>query len=744
MKRTATLLLCGAAVLAAAPARAQDLGDLEGLLNESVVSTASKSAERASSAPAQIINITSDELRVFGMRTVGEALSFLGVGVYVAHTAETIQYPGVTSETGARGLMFRDGGSRILVLIDGHTTNSQIDGRSWLDDTLGMPMEMIDHIEIMLGPGSVMYGSNAFFGVVNVISKRARDLPGISGSASVSLQPPQGDDRNLTTVGHGDSLGATYRFSLGLAREFKLFGRPAEVTAQAQWQFGNSGSYRVGPQYGSYELGVFSSGGGAWRGTVSNSLNAPALVAALRVGDWRLALQASTLTRSAPLIGTLGASGNNDSITHVGLDLRNSTNLGSHVTLSSRLYADATEQKQNQQIPICGPEFPTGCTIWERRVSQWLGLEEQAVADWKLDGRLTTTLGFDVRVRRSQALLESMRDPLTLAAAQTGQSPYIDSVDVLGGIYLQQVYQPLSWLTLNAGLRVDFDELFGAHASPRAAVVFRPAKGNTIKLMYAEAFRAPTPLEVQGTDWVDRIRPTKLLPEVVRSVELEVSQRWSSGSVALNGFLSYYDDMIGNRTPTSDEYQHAIGTGEILALIPASGFQVLDNLGQMRSYGGSARVDQRLPRGWSGGLGLLVSKVELSSETGIVEAISLTPSWFGNAHLMWQPRPDGFALGFATIVSGSRTPYLASYTPAAPIVQGPSADLRLTATLPIAGIKGLAMRLIADYNTDGRAPIQVGGAATTPAATQAEVPMARSELVPLPRAFFMAEVRYEH
>src|SRR5258708_35112407 len=108
-------------------AQAQDMGDLEGLLGESVVSTASKTAERASAAPAQIINITAEQIRAFGIRSVDEALNYLGVGVYAAHTAETLKYLGVTTEVGSRGVMFADGGARVLVLLDGHTENSQID-----------------------------------------------------------------------------------------------------------------------------------------------------------------------------------------------------------------------------------------------------------------------------------------------------------------------------------------------------------------------------------------------------------------------------------------------------------------------------------------------------------------------------------------------------------------------------------------------------------------------------------------
>ncbi len=63
------------------PAPGGDLESLEALLNESVVTTASRSAERVSSAPSAMFTITAEELRNYGIRSVDEALAFLGVGL---------------------------------------------------------------------------------------------------------------------------------------------------------------------------------------------------------------------------------------------------------------------------------------------------------------------------------------------------------------------------------------------------------------------------------------------------------------------------------------------------------------------------------------------------------------------------------------------------------------------------------------------------------------------------------------
>ena len=82
----------------AAPAAAQDTSELEGLLEQSVVSAASKSPEAASTAPALSISISADEIRQHGIRTVDEAINFLALGMQLEKAASAW-------EIGARGVL---------------------------------------------------------------------------------------------------------------------------------------------------------------------------------------------------------------------------------------------------------------------------------------------------------------------------------------------------------------------------------------------------------------------------------------------------------------------------------------------------------------------------------------------------------------------------------------------------------------------------------------------------------------
>src|SRR5579864_1576769 len=89
---------CALALLAPSVARAQDTSGLLEVLDENVVSGASKSAESSSDAPAMSTNITADQLRRFGIHRLDEALNFLSLGMFAQ---DNLSVP----EVGARGVL---------------------------------------------------------------------------------------------------------------------------------------------------------------------------------------------------------------------------------------------------------------------------------------------------------------------------------------------------------------------------------------------------------------------------------------------------------------------------------------------------------------------------------------------------------------------------------------------------------------------------------------------------------------
>ena len=76
---------------------------------------------------------------------------------------------------------------RRLLLIDGHRANDNIYHQAGLGTESVIDVDLIDRIEVIRGPSSSLYGTNAFFGVINVITKRGRDVRGVEHARALGL-----------------------------------------------------------------------------------------------------------------------------------------------------------------------------------------------------------------------------------------------------------------------------------------------------------------------------------------------------------------------------------------------------------------------------------------------------------------------------------------------------------------------------------------------------------------------------
>ncbi|MGA7240644.1 MAG: TonB-dependent receptor [Bryobacteraceae bacterium] len=202
-------LLSAAPLIAQAPA-----GGLKGLsleqLGEIEVVTASKQPVQVNKTPAAIYVITQEDIRRSGATSLPEALR-LAPGVEVA------RIDSVKWSIGIRGF-----GSRlsraVLVLLDGRTVYSPLfHGVYWeVQDTM---MEDIERIEVIRGPGGTIWGANAVNGVINIITKKAKDTHGVLASGGGgNLNQVSGEARyggkegnvDYRVYGKGSSVGPEY------------------------------------------------------------------------------------------------------------------------------------------------------------------------------------------------------------------------------------------------------------------------------------------------------------------------------------------------------------------------------------------------------------------------------------------------------------------------------------------------------------------------------------------------------
>jgi outer membrane receptor protein involved in Fe transport len=329
--------------------------------------------------------------------------------------------------------------------------------------------------------------------------------------------------------------------------------------------------------------------------------------------------------------------------------------------------------------------------------ARWLGLEEQLVLDWFLDGVATTTVGFDLRGRRTEASPATYRDLVTGERSDVVPTPHTERTGLLGAVFAQQVWKPSPWLTLNLGARFDADGDFGSHLSPRAAVTLEPTDGTAIRAGYSEAFRGPSRYELDELDPVYRLAPGSLKPEVVRAFELEWQQRLSFATFALRGFRSIYLDFIDTRPATAEEFAAA---GAVLSPTADPTITVInDNLATIRAIGVAPSLVLRLAPGLQ-----LAGSFNYSHTRRDGEPLHVMPSMFGNARLSWQPVPDGMTIAAAAIFSGERK-VISEAIPTDGAV-GPQFDLKTTLSGPT-GISGLGFRASLTYVHSSYLPYSV-------------------------------------
>jgi len=170
-----TIFLTLAPLDADSPKSARDLADasLEDLMNIEVT-TVSKKEQKLSQAAAAVYVITQEDIRRSGMTSIPDLLRMVP-GLDVA------QIQGGAWAVTARGFN-NEYANKLLVMVDGRSVYSPMDGGvPWEEqDTL---LEDIDRIEVIRGPGATLWGANAVNGIINIITKTAKDTQGALATA---------------------------------------------------------------------------------------------------------------------------------------------------------------------------------------------------------------------------------------------------------------------------------------------------------------------------------------------------------------------------------------------------------------------------------------------------------------------------------------------------------------------------------------------------------------------------------
>lgn len=185
--------------------RFQDM--LDRLRKGTTISTASKQAESLDEAPVPVTIITEEMIRISGCRTVRELLCLYVPGMTRVDNLE--------SNVAYRG-MYGNSQENILVMQDGHRLNSGVTNAEAMDYNISI--DKIDHIEVLRGPASALYGNMALSGVVNIFTKSGARL--------------SGSDLRVKGGMFG-TYGASYMYGQGdLLKDFSFWASFTHVTGE--------------------------------------------------------------------------------------------------------------------------------------------------------------------------------------------------------------------------------------------------------------------------------------------------------------------------------------------------------------------------------------------------------------------------------------------------------------------------------------------------------------------------------
>lgn len=596
-----------------------------------LVTVASRYLQTVKQAPSIVTVFTDRELRERGFRTLSDALATVpGVFVTVSPESRDLAW--------FRGVISSDN-NKFLLLVDGVPWYDGVYTHAWIDEYL--PLEMVRQVEIIKGPGSAVYGSNAFAGVVNVVTYRARDLQGgftraVAGS----------DGRMGVAVVDAERLpGSSGAEVRAWARALSLQGDGVSVTPR-----GRANIPGLDPKRGVHG-GIGLTVGGLdvkldlieYRHTYFTNEQDDALDVLL-MDDDRFAFQYSNRFLSARYDVKLGSSA---SITpHLFVQQHN--NPGSYAFFGdpeSTVLADGSVS-----------------TRWDTTMVQ--AIKETVRGGGGVEARLspmpghTTALGAGADLTYVVALEDRRYEDL----AHTPTLPSTFVVDprrrLISDVYAHatHTWTAATFLELTGGARVDVHNFFGPFVSPRAGVLVVPRGDTTLKLLYGRAFRAPNARELSirvaqedGSNLFTASNPG-LEPETIDTVELEVGAR-PSKAVELRG--AGFASAVGNEITET--------TGDD----PRLGDDFYVNRGTARVLGAEAEV--RLAQG---PLGLDLSAAYTSAtdpDTGRQQYGF--PPLMGHARLGWEAVP-GLRLNLLCDAFGTRP--RRAWTPDTRLPDGPA------------------------------------------------------------------------
>ncbi|MGF2734393.1 TonB-dependent receptor plug domain-containing protein [Marinobacter sp. DUT-1] len=535
-----------APVHAESPSPANDLWDLslEQLSQIRVVSIASGTETPLDKAAAITSVISEEEIRAMGANDLDQVLETVP-GLHVNYSDQTYSpkyiFRGITSSFNPQALMLVNG-IPVTTAMFGNR------GNAWG----GMPIKAIRRIEVIRGPGSALYGADAYAGVINIITKNARDID----ATEAGVRAGEFD----TAGGWVETAGQLNEIDLSLSLEYQTtdgWDRTIEEDAQTQvdQQFGTSASLAPGP--------------------VNTSVDQVEARVEANAEQWtfRAGLQDRSNIGTGPGVaqaldprGRFASKRINSDFTYNWLDVADGLDIAARLS-----YFNVTQEPEGD-IYLFPPgafdgAFPSGLIgnpgyderQWRAEINSTYNptgnhrILSGIGALWASLEEVTERKNYNDDFTPKDSVVDVSSDPDQVWMPEESRRNYY--------AFIQDEWQFRQNWQLVSGFRFDHFTDFGNTINPRAALIWATSDKITTKFLYGRAFRAPSLNELYVSNNPVTEGNPDLEPESIDTYEIGLSHAVDSDlSYGINLFYYRIDDLINAEPiegPVATRYENS-------------------------------------------------------------------------------------------------------------------------------------------------------------------------------------------
>jgi len=506
-------------------------------LSELKVVSASEFEKEIVMAPSIISVITRQDIESRGGSSLIDILKFV---------------PGIEASMGADGnyrvsIRGERKAGNILVLIDGSPINDFYSGLSIYD----FPIEFIEQIEVIRGPGSANHGTNAVAGVINILTKKNEKSAFLMGGTT-------------------NRFGGHFNYSNSKEKKFSFVLSGGYIQTDGA---------NIDPRSRASRDQEIAEETNRW--LKDSYLN-------LKIGNEKLKFSLFGITRNqGAWVGGLYTLSTNSDIkrSQIISNLSYKIKLSDKLTLTPKIYNDfISVDNLLQERPAGYISQSSGSLFTQGKFSQEnyhaINPKGKILLDYTVTPSFKNTFGL-VYENLSLQEYDVSRNFNVATDQYIGAFGNHDNVAVNQKAAVRNIFAyfyegdlQVNNLSFTAGFRYDKYSDFGEFYSPRLGVVWKIKEIFNVKLLYGRAFRAPTFKELYDKTNIGRngiIGNNQLRPEKVNSTEIEIQYMQPKYLIRVNAYRNINEDIISNYDPQGSG---SPGTYENTGSIRSLGYEI--------------------------------------------------------------------------------------------------------------------------------------------------------------------------